>query len=278
MSDSLSLREIQSDLYDMLVERAELQRDIEAAGDEIPLHLIETKMALEDAIKAYGLAKREKVDSIAWVRRRFNEQADSDEAEGKRLIARSKAGRAEADRLTEYTKDAMHAAGVKRIDGEHAALALEPNPVSVEVRDASLVPDALKKQSVALDCATWLQIIQIMDIASYTLKDGQQGHVMGQLRAVIKQAMQNSEAVASKPDIAAVLKCPVCRATKVRETCEACRKTGYAICQQCQGMKDGGENYSDADRINTACSACGGSGRATVPGAALKWTEKLSVR
>ncbi len=260
MSDSLSLREIRSELLDMLIEHAELERDIEAADGAPPIHILETKVALEEAIKAYGLAKAEKVDQIAYVLKRLERDADFDETEGKRLIARAKARRAAKDRLKDYVKGEFIAAGETKVEGEHNTLKLEANAVSVDDYDIGLIPDALKKQSLTFDCATWVQIVDTLAKAKHTI-----------LALELVNARQKAEATADKFNIKSVLACPACKAGVAKAKCEACDSTGYAPCSQCEGS--GYINFGDDQ-----CTQCGGSGFATVPGAKLEFGQKLVVR
>lgn len=284
MSDSLSLREIRNELYELVIERAELERDIAAQADlssaEVKEGLLDLAAAhtkikgelekyraqLDISIKAYGLAKAEKVDQIVYVRRRLKRDAESDELEVKRLKARAAARMAEYDRLTHYVKEAMTAAGEKRIEGEHAALCLEANPVSVEVTDVSLIPDALKKQSVTLDCATWIQIMDALSHSKHTI-----------LALELLGGRQKAEAIPDKTNIKAILACPVCKAGVGKKDCEACDSTGYAPCSNCQGSglitSGSATNLSD-----TQCSQCGGSGNATIAGARLEFGQKLMIR
>lgn len=267
MSESLSLREIRNELYELVIERAELERDIAAQADiggfDAGNDLTKYRAQLDLKIQTYGLAQPEKVDQIAYVLKRLDRDADFDETEGKRLIARAKARRAAKDRLKDYVKGEFVAAGETKVDGEHNTLKLEANPVSVEVTDVSLIPDALKRQSVTLDCATWIQIRDALSHSKHTI-----------LALELLGGRQRAEAIPDKTNIKAILACPVCKAGVAKKDCEACDSTGYAPCPSCQGT--GLSAPFDSSSMN--CSQCGGSGNATVPGARLEFGQKLMIR
>lgn len=280
MSDSLTLREIRNELYELVIERAELERDITAQADlgefenvsgvaiahqHRKSELERYRAQLDLAIQTYGLAKAEKVDQIAYVLKRLERDAEFDETEGKRLIARAKARRAAKDRLKDYVKGEFIAAGETKVEGEHNTLKLEANPVSVDDYDVSLIPDALKSQTVKLDCATWHAILEHLEDF---IQSGYE-----ELCAALRQ----SEAIPDKTNIKAILVCPTCKGGVARKTCPECDESGYAPCSKCQGS--GLVTSGPADKLSDSqCSQCGGSGNAVVPGAKLEFGMKLMIR
>jgi hypothetical protein len=118
-------------LYELTGEWAALQSAIDdGEGEADVLARVE---AAEVAIEA-------KAAGVLAVLRGLDAEAEACRAEEKRLAERRRAREAAAERLRDYVRGCMEAAGIERVTTPLGSLLLQKSPARVEVLDEAAVP------------------------------------------------------------------------------------------------------------------------------------------
>jgi len=97
--------------------------------------------ALDDEIEV-------KAENVAKVIRTLELEADAINQEAKRLADRARAKANSAAHLKDYLHRNLEALGKKKVEGEVLTVSLRKKPPSVEVVDASVIPDAFTEERV----------------------------------------------------------------------------------------------------------------------------------
>jgi phage host-nuclease inhibitor protein Gam len=120
-------------LYDLAGEWAALADAADAEGGDVG-----DALARVDAL---GEALEAKAAGVLAVLRGLDAEAEACRAEEKRLAERRKAREAAGERLREYVRGCMDAAGIAKIATPLGTLALQASPARVEVVDEAAVPE-----------------------------------------------------------------------------------------------------------------------------------------
>lgn len=116
-------------LYELVDAALDLQEQLEAGEMD--------EQAFTDAIDAIGLDK--KVESVCYVLRNLEAEAEAFKAEKERLAAREKTARNAVERLKAYLVENVKALGVKTIKAGTFALSLGKSK-SVDVTNSEQIP------------------------------------------------------------------------------------------------------------------------------------------
>lgn len=82
-----------------------------------------------------------KAQNVAFVVRNLEASADAIKEAESQMAARRKAIEKRADRIREYLKAGMQIAGISKIESPYFTISLRRNPPTVDVFDASQVPE-----------------------------------------------------------------------------------------------------------------------------------------
>ncbi len=130
VSQNLSLWQIE----DALVQLVHIREEAETEHD---------KLVADAAIEAYVRAEVRKVDGILAYLRSCQSHAAAALAEAERIAAIGRMWAKREERLKEIVLSVMQQFEVKRLEGQYGDFIERANPSSVEITDASLVPDEL---------------------------------------------------------------------------------------------------------------------------------------
>jgi len=197
----------------------------------------EEQATADQAIAAYMEAEVSKVDGIAAYARHCRAMHAEAKAEAERLTARAAAWDGRRKRLLDFVQRVMEQTGRRRIEGKLSTLLLQANggKQAVRIDDESLLPDEYCDVEGKIPAWIWRQILMIVEKYGTGLQGDQCRNICG-LR------------LARVPRLAAI-------AEALAQPCQDCQGDGKLIF--------GGHFNGDV------CPACGGSGKAGVPGATL---------
>ena len=100
------------------------------------------EMAILEALDALAIKREQKLENIAHVRLQMKSDVNAIDAEIKRLQARKNATENAARRLDGYVIVEMQRAGKRKHEGKLASLTIAKSPVSCQVIDPDVIPDA----------------------------------------------------------------------------------------------------------------------------------------
>ena len=130
---------------------ADIQQEIANILDVDPNEMTEDQKAAWDAYAAeLGNQEAEKVDGFGQFRTLQNARADALEAEGKRLIARSRSIRNNLGYLDNRYMTTMQAHGMKKISGDLYSISLRASDV-VNVTDMDVLPAEFLRVKTVVD-------------------------------------------------------------------------------------------------------------------------------
>ena len=98
--------------------------------------------AILEALDALAIKREQKLDNIAYVRLQLKSDIKSIDDEIKRLQARKRGIENAARRLDGYVLVEMRCAGKRKHEGKYASLTIAKSPVSCQVIDPDVIPDA----------------------------------------------------------------------------------------------------------------------------------------
>lgn len=124
-----------ANLYELSYEYRQAAEYLNQAEDDIEL-----KYAL-DLITELEVALEEKIENTAKLIKSFEAEADKFKAEAKRLSDKSTSYANKAKSLKQWIYDSFHQNGIERIDGDLFTVALQNNPVSLEIKSIDHIPD-----------------------------------------------------------------------------------------------------------------------------------------
>lgn len=235
---------------DMLEAKAAIEVPWSPAVAESFRELDEELREVEGKIDALGAALAKKTDNAAGVLRRMDVEAKIDRDESRRLAARADRGERAAKWLKGYLLESMRSRGLKHIKTALNTLAITKNGgvAPLVISNPTILPDELCKMEGWIRGDAWT-LIQSIISAEWEIRAGGDTSAGGEFEpskyfptVVHLQRVPNNEAIR-----------------------EALNQT----CSTCGGI------------VNpwTACGECGGTGKATVPGAQLgPRGEHLGVR
>jgi hypothetical protein len=242
---SLSLFKIESDLAELLEIRqqtADQLRQAESVGDPEAAELDASLIVIDNEIRQYCEKEVVRVDGVRFVWRRLEEIIICAGVELERQQERKKAAQSNLDRLKGYVKAVMESMAwregkPRKLEGATGALSLRTNggKLAVEIVDEALVPDEYKLVTVTMPLDSWHTVID--EFGGIERWPGVKIGAAQPSLTLIGDALQ-------KP-------CPVC-------VQYGAAKAGW---------------YSEHEEIGPhweRCPACGGTGRAGVPGCRLK--------
>lgn len=228
--ENLSLFHIEQDLAELMAAR----EDALANGFQSPEDQSTTVAAIDEAIQQYATREVAKVDGIRGYLRWTKAQIAEARAEADRQTARANQLEAGADRLKQFVVDVMQSAGKKRLDGKTGALMVKGNggvePLVID--DESLVPDELCWMEGKIRADVWAEIINVVQAT------GSEGLKYLYRTAVFKRV--------ASPSL-------------VRE----------ALAKNCTACCGRPLEFDGMEAASMTCMACGGSGRAGIPGVRL---------
>lgn len=122
-------------------------REINAQIDALIQALIDAEdeaeeTAILEALDALVLQRDQKLDNIAYVRLQMKSDVKSIDAEIKRLQARKQATENAGKCLDGYVMVELQRAGTRKHEGKYASLTIAKSPVSCEVVNPDVIPDA----------------------------------------------------------------------------------------------------------------------------------------
>lgn len=101
--------------------------------------------AILEALDALSLQREQKLENIAYVRLQLKSYVKAIAAEIKRLQARKQAMENAGKRLDGYVMVELQRAGKRKHEGTYASLTIAKSPVSCEVINPDMIPDAFTK-------------------------------------------------------------------------------------------------------------------------------------
>ncbi len=134
MSDNTK-EDIHMTLYDLAEEITAVANNLEAVYESDEEGRAELLEAWETTLDAVGGEFDEKAGNIAALIKNLKAEEAALKAEADALERRRKVKENAAKRLTEYLKDAMIAAGKKKLDTLRAALSIKDNPESTVIEN-----------------------------------------------------------------------------------------------------------------------------------------------
>ena len=123
-----------ANLYELSYEYRQAAEYLNQAEDEIEL-----KYAL-DLITELEVALEEKIENTAKLIKSFEAEADKFKAEAKRLSDKSTSYANKAKSLKQWIYDSFHQNGIDRIKGDLFTVALQNNPVSLDIQSEDKIP------------------------------------------------------------------------------------------------------------------------------------------
>lgn len=233
----LALFPIIDTLFQLIAERAEVEADAEMDEEERSA----TLDGIGIGIEKYFTDLENKVDGMAYIDRELIVHAETDEKEGKRLLARAKGWERARDNFRDRIARTMQATGQTRLPGVHNTLAIQRNPASVDVRQPEIVPNEYKRVIVKVDARTWNLLMTMLATMEH--------HRAQQLYMALREAWTLDPTLehgvmktAALPELKKQGPCPECKGTgnheftsiedeaghisQTYETCEPCKGTG----------------------------------------------------
>ncbi len=128
----------------------------------------EDRAAIEAAIVEHQAALLAKIPRYVGALRRLEFEAQWEKDESARHTKRQRRYEAAIRYLEEYAISAMQRRGIRKLEGQGAALKLRQSPGQLLVTDEKEVPDELKTVSVTMPRTIWIQILR--EIKENTLK------------------------------------------------------------------------------------------------------------
>lgn len=239
MTPTLTLYKLDSELTELLDYRQERIEDAQSPASAEELE------ACDIAIRQYMEALPAKVDRVAAVLRYFDEQVDWADREIRRLKARKSAIEENAERLKDCVSAVLEkqpANGKSRkLVGQHSTLMLKGNGgvAPVVISQPELVPSDYCVYRLELD-------YPIMNAIMLAVEDAWEDSRVSKLEERITRVPSNTlirEAL--------IQPCAACDGTEPQRCCNG-------VDCACMGKP-----------IEPDCESCGGTGRASVPGAHL---------
>ena len=123
-----------SNLYELSYDYRRTAEFLDQAEDETEL-----KYAL-DLISELEVALESKVENTAKLIKSFEAEADKFKAEAKRLSDKSTSYANKAKSLKQWIYDSFHQNGIDRIKGDLFTVALQNNPVSLDIQSEDKIP------------------------------------------------------------------------------------------------------------------------------------------
>lgn len=199
----------------------------------LPVEMIQERSELIDHIERIGAELVTKTDACAGVLRRIDNEIDAVKAEVERLKAKRKAYERAGEWLRDYVLRVMQENKWPMLKTALNCLSIRKNggKQALTVAEARLVPDYLCDLTITLSMVAWNVILE-----NCTLTPAAIGK-----RIVSTLRTPNNEAI---------------------------RKALEQPCEECNGLRTVGPMYTTGEPVT--CAVCGGSGKATVPGAKLE--------
>ncbi len=110
----------------------------------------EMRAQVESDLMQWLESESRKVDNIAGYLAHCEAQAEFAAAEAQRLRERGAVYLNRAERLKDYVMRVMTASGKKRLEGRTATLSLRQCPPSVEIADATAIPEEFVRRKVEI--------------------------------------------------------------------------------------------------------------------------------
>jgi chromosome segregation ATPase len=129
-------------LYDHVGDLIELLEESEAAAPE-------TREQYAALIRAQIANTRDKVDRIAAVLATLETSAEACTAEIERLQRRRQSLMNNAERLKQYVLEVMMKNGMKKLEGQTAALTMRANSPGVDIIDEAAIPAEYQVQTIS---------------------------------------------------------------------------------------------------------------------------------
>lgn len=123
-----------ANLYELSHEYRQAEQLLNQAEDEIEL-----KYAM-DLLTELEVALEEKVENTAKLIKTFEAEAEKFKTEAKRLSDKAASYSKKAKGLKEWIHDSFYQNGIERIDGELFTVALQNNPVSLDIESVDNIP------------------------------------------------------------------------------------------------------------------------------------------
>ena len=227
------------DLLELFEMRAEMEASrLTAVGSE-PAEITRQIEVVDEQIAAYMAALPAKVDSVRHVWKRIEVLITEAADEVKFQSRRGQHLKEDLERLKDYCQRCMELIEWKpgkprKLEGHSGAIYLKGNGgrPAVEVYDESLVPDDLCTVTVTMNATSWA-ILASDDAYGSALRKCQAPRV---------------------PSLSLI-------SARLSEACPKC--AGLPMCRDSQ-------KFGNLMQVDVTCSECGGSGKASVPGARLK--------
>lgn len=124
-----TLREINAQILELTAELVDAEDEAE-------------ETAILEALDALAIKREQKLDNIAYVRLQLKSDIKSIDDEIKRLQARKRGIENAARRLDGYVMVEMQRAGTRKHEGKYASLTIAKSPVSCEVINPDVIPEA----------------------------------------------------------------------------------------------------------------------------------------
>lgn len=124
-----------ANLYELSYEYRQAAEYLNQAEDDIEL-----KYAL-DLITELEVALEEKIENTAKLIKSFEAEAEKFKTEAKRLNDKAISYGNKSKELKRWIYDSFHQNGIERIDGDLFTVALQNNPVSLDIESIDHIPD-----------------------------------------------------------------------------------------------------------------------------------------
>ena len=123
-----------ANLYELSYEYRQAAEYLNQAEDDIEL-----KYAM-DLMTELEVALEEKIENTAKLIKSFEAEAEKFKTEAKRLNDKAASYSKKAKSLKEWIHDSFYQNGIERIDGELFTVALQNNPVSLDIQSEDNIP------------------------------------------------------------------------------------------------------------------------------------------
>ena len=144
-----------ANLYELSYEYRQAAEYLNQAEDDIEL-----KYAL-DLITELEVALEEKIENTAKLIKSFEAESEKFKTEAKRLNDKAASYSKKAKSLKEWIHDSFYQNGIERIDGELFTVALQNNPVSLDIQSEDKIPkEYLIEQQPKIDRRALLKDIK----------------------------------------------------------------------------------------------------------------------
>lgn len=118
-------------------------------------------VVLEDTLQSLEEIRDKKLESLAYIVKQTEFEADFIRNEEKRLAERRRSLENKADRIKKYMESCLLAEGVKKVKTPTVTVSIQANPPSVEVWDEDMIPAAYRiPQPDKLDKKAMIEVLK----------------------------------------------------------------------------------------------------------------------